>query len=368
MRSILKATTLENKFPIAAVENGCIISKEADITIGFRVELPEIFSVSSKEYEAIHSTWLKAIKVLPAYSIVHKQDWFITEKYILDVHDDKADSFLSKAFERHFNERPYLNHSCYLFLTKTTKERSRQLSNFSILCRGYLVPKEVRDKEGISRFMEAVEQFEQIINASGLLHLCKLTSDEITGTETETGILEKYFTLFDENSVLQDIILDPGKMHIGDKILCLHTLSDLDDLPQKVRTDGRYERLSTDRSDCRLSYAAPVGIMLPCDHVYNQFIFIDDSAENLRRFEKSARNMQSLSRYSRANQINKAWIDEYLNDAHSYGLTSIRAHCNIISWADNEEKLKRIKNEVGSQLALMECKPRHNIIDLPTLF
>ncbi|MCE3543992.1 conjugal transfer protein TraG, partial [Escherichia coli] len=32
------------------------------------------------------------------------------------------------------------------------------------------------------------------------------------------------------------------------------------------------------------------------------------------------------------------------------------------------EELKRIRNDVGSQLALMECKPRHNTTDTPTLF
>ena len=41
MRNTLKATTLERKFPLLAVENGCIISKDADITVAFRVELPE---------------------------------------------------------------------------------------------------------------------------------------------------------------------------------------------------------------------------------------------------------------------------------------------------------------------------------------
>ena len=29
MRNMLKATTLERKFPLLAVENGCIISKDA---------------------------------------------------------------------------------------------------------------------------------------------------------------------------------------------------------------------------------------------------------------------------------------------------------------------------------------------------
>ena len=56
MRNTLKATTLERKFPLLAVENGCIISKDADITVAFRVTLPEVFSVSSAEYEAMHAT------------------------------------------------------------------------------------------------------------------------------------------------------------------------------------------------------------------------------------------------------------------------------------------------------------------------
>lgn len=56
MYSTLKTTTLERKFPLLAVEHGCIVSKEADVTVAFRVELPELFSVTTKEYEAIHAT------------------------------------------------------------------------------------------------------------------------------------------------------------------------------------------------------------------------------------------------------------------------------------------------------------------------
>ena len=305
---------------------------------------------------------------MPNYSILHKQDIFITEKYEPDIRRDEL-SFLSRSFERHFNERPYLHHTCYLFLTKTTKERSRQQSNWNTLCRGFLVPKEIRDKETVERFMETVGQFESIVNDSGLIRLERLTTEEITGTENEPGIIERYLTLSaDGTTMLQDMQLNPDGMRIGDKRLCLHTLSDLDDLPGKVRTDGRYERLSTDRSDCRLSYAAPVGVMLPCDHIYNQWIFIDDSNENLSRFEKMAKNMQSLSRYSRSNQINKEWLDEYLNEAHTNGLQSVRCHCNIIAWAENGNELRRVKNDVGSALALMECTPHHNTTDLPALY
>ena len=368
MRNILKATTLESKFPLLSVEHDCIVSKDADVTVGFRVELPELYTVTSVEYEAIHSAWVKAMKVLPDYSIVHKQDIFIKETY--KPQTDKEDiSFLSRSFERHFNERPYLNHYCYLFLTKTTKERSRTQSNFSTLCRGFIVPKEIKDKETMTKFIEAVGQFASIMNESGFVKLHQLTTDEIIGTDTQAGIVEKYFALSQtDTTCLQDIALKADEMKIGDNILCLHTLSDVEDLPGEVLTDMRYEKLSTDRSDCRLSFAAPIGLMLPCNHIYNQFVFIDDSAANLQKFEKMAKNMHSLSKYSRSNQINKEWIDEYLNEAHSFGLTSVRCHCNVMAWSDDREELKQIKNEVGSQLALMECKPRHNTVDTPTLF
>ena len=368
MRNTLKATTLESKFPLLSVENDVIVSKDADVTVAFRVELPELYTVTSTEYEAIHSAWVKAMKVLPDYSIVHKQDIFIRESYKPDT--DREDiSFLSRSFERHFNERPFLNHTCYLFLTKTTKERSRTQSNFNSLCRGFIVPKEIKDKEAMVKFIEAVGQFASIMNESGFVRLHRLTTDEIVGTGQTAGIVEKYFSLSQtDTTTLKDISLGADEMRIGDNILCLHTLSDVEDLPGNVMTDIRYEKLSTDRSDCRLSFASPVGLLLPCNHILNQYVFIDNSSANLQKFEKMAKNMHSLSRYSRSNQINKEWIDEYLNEAHSFGLTSVRCHCNVMAWSDDREELKRIKNEVGSQLALMECKPRHNTVDTPTLF
>ena len=367
MRNTLKATTLESKLPLLAVEHGCIISKDADVTVAFEVSLPELFTVTSAEYEAMHAAWCKAIKVLPHYSVVHKQDWFVSETYKPELQKEDL-SFLDRSFERHFNERPYLAHKCYLFLTKTTKERMRQQSNFSTLCRGRLTPKEL-NHEMVVKFMESVEQFERIINDTGYVKLRRLSDDEIVGTESTSGLIERYLSLsIGDVNCLEDIDLSAKEMRIGDKMLCLHTLSDTEDLPGKVSTDNRYERLSTDRSDCRLSFASPVGLLLPCNHIYNQYVLIDDPDENLTRFEKTARNMNSLSKYSRSNAINKEWIDQYLNEAHSYSLISVRCHCNIMAWSDDAEELRRIKNDVGSQLATMGCMPRHNTIDCPTLF
>ena len=276
---------------------------------------------------------------------------------------------MSRSYELHFNERPFLNHTSYLYITKTTRERSRQQSNFSILCRGNIIPREVKNRDAVTAFLECVDQFVQIMNDSGFITLERLTTNDIIGTAESPGVLERYLCLSQrDTATLQDMQLNPEEMVVGDKILCLHTLSDVDDLPGSLQTDSRYERFSTDRSDCRLSFAAPIGLLLSCNHVVNQYVFIDDSAESLKRFEKLARNLHSLSRYSRANEINKQWIDAYLNEAHSFGLTAVRCHVNVMAWSEDREELKAIKNDTGSALALMGCKPRHNTIDVPTLF
>ena len=369
MRNVLKVETLERRFPLLSVENGCIVSKDADLTVAFEVELPELYTVTADEYEAMHSSWIKAVKVLPEHSVVCKQDWFVKETYRPKT-DDGEQSFLTRSYELHFNERPYLNHKCYLFLTKTTRERSRRKSDFNTLCRGFLLPKEITDKDAAARFLEAVEQFERIMNDSGHIRLRRLETDEITGTKERPGLVEKYFSLSleDETAVLQDICLKPGRMRIGDKRLCLHTLSDTEDLPGRLSTDMRYERMSTDRSDCRLSFAAPVGLLLSCNHIYSQYVFIDDAQEILQMMEKNSRNMLSLSKYSRSNAINQEWTEMYLDEAHTKGVLPVRCHCNVIAWAEDAEEFRRIRNDTGSQLAMMECTPRYNTIDTPVIY
>ncbi len=199
MRGTLKTSTLESKFPLLRVENNCIISKFADITAAYRVLLPELFTLTGEEYEALHGAWLKALKVLPDYTVVHKQDFFIEERYET-LNDGSERSFLARSYERHFNERPYLRHTCYLFVTKTTPERMRQTSASSVLCRGFIVPREMRDTDAVTRFLEAAEQMERILNDSGLVRVERLTEAEIVGTADDAGLLARYFALSDERS------------------------------------------------------------------------------------------------------------------------------------------------------------------------
>jgi hypothetical protein len=104
--------TLTDILPVYGVEHDAILSKQGDVTIAFKVDLPEIFTLSDQEYEGFHHAWIKAIKVLPKNMVFHKQDWF-TQNEVIGNFSGEDQSFLSRSSERFFNERPYLDHECY---------------------------------------------------------------------------------------------------------------------------------------------------------------------------------------------------------------------------------------------------------------
>ena len=141
--------------PLYGVEHNAILSKMGDITFALKVELPELFTMSNADYETLHHTWIKAIKVLPTYSILHKQDWFTEAKYTSSF-AKKETSFLSRSSDHYFNERPYLDHQCYILLTKKPANRQLSSSMFSSLLRRTIVPEETLHQKNYFDFVNHV--------------------------------------------------------------------------------------------------------------------------------------------------------------------------------------------------------------------
>ncbi len=92
---------LQDILPLYAVEQDMILSKMGDITLVYRLDLPEIFTLSNAEYETLHQSWVRAIKLLPAGIVLHKQDWFVSTSFKGDF--EKEQDFLSLSSERFFH-------------------------------------------------------------------------------------------------------------------------------------------------------------------------------------------------------------------------------------------------------------------------
>jgi len=341
--------------PIYKVENNCILSMQGDITIAYRAELPEIFTLSDRDYETYHQTWIKAVRLLPQFTVLHKQDWFFQGAYRADF-DRNGNSFLSRSSERFFNERECLNHECYIFLTKKPRDRKLSSSAYSNILRKSIVPVETINPILYNDFLDSTGQFERILKDSGFISLQRLNDDQLAGTANHAGIIERYSFLLGENepSLLRDIHLK-DQIRVGEKTCELYTLSSVEDLPALCGSRINYDKYSTDRTKFSIGFASPLGQLLPCNHILNQYIFIEDSAKTLKRLEAKKLRLQSLSAYSRENAISRDAVNDFLNEAIASQRLPIKAHFNVLAWSDDEQGTKKLKNLVGSAMAQMDA-------------
>jgi len=370
---LLKSATLESKQPIYKVENNCLISKNADVTLAFRLELPEVFSQSGEDLASLHSVFVKGVRLLPNYTVLHKQDWFVRDTYAPDFKQERT--MLQHSYESHFYERPFLNHHCYLFITKTSTGRENWNSLSSLLSRSKIVPKEMMDEKVLNSFFNAVGQFVRLLTDAGIGmtqltddDICGTEADEATGTPERVGLLEKYLALdLSDTAPMVDIDLSNG-LKVGSKTCQCYSLGNLDDMPAYVETDVKYDKLSTDKIPFFIGFAAPVGLLLNCNHIYNQYLFVDDHAKTVKMFEKKRNNLNSLSLYSRENAINKEFHDRYLNEAVSDQKQCVRAHANVLVWSEQESEIKELRDITSAAITKMDCRPRENTVDVGGLF
>lgn len=373
---------LEKIFPLGAVEENCIFSKWGDLTLAFELTLPEIFTLNARmengqemgDYRELVETWNKAIGVLPPGSVLHKQDWFVEETYKSNAME-LPESYLDRSSELHFNERPFLHHICYLYLTYSQGERTRTNVGLTSLLRKRIVPKRSLNQSEIDKFMVAVLQFTSILESSRLIKCRRLSNDELQPDKNapvgQSGLIERYMTLSlnDEVVPLMDMDLtSEDELRIGGKYAKFFTISQVDDLPDSVNTNVRIGALSTENSNLCVGYATPIGLMLNCNHIYNQYVFIDDKTLITAELEKKAGNMVALSNFDRANSVNAVMVNNFLTMAAEKSLTPVRIHSNIQVWTEDKLRLPELRNKATASIAKMNVKPRENTRDAAFLF
>jgi conjugation system TraG family ATPase len=359
---------IKDILPLFGVEHDCILSKQGDITIVYELQLPELFTLSDADYELLHQTFIKAIKVLPAQTVFHKQDWFTESKIAADFSAIGV-SFLSRASERFFNERPYLDHQCYVMLTKKPAGRKSGSSLFSNLLRRSIVPEQTLKPQLLQDFLDSAGQFERILKDSGLLSLHRLNNADLSGDKSYCGLVERYLNLQpnERSFILHDISFADG-IQVGPNHCQLFTLADAADLPAYCGSRINYDKYSTDKTKFSVGFASTLGQLLSCNHIYNQYIFIEDSQKTIQKLESKRLRLHSLSAYSRENTISRDATNDYLNELVAQQRLPVKSHFNVFVWTTDKEALKDTRNLVSSALSQMDAVPKQELSGAPQLF
>lgn len=358
---------LKDISPIMDVEHNCILSKQGDITIAFKATLPEIFTQSGDDFEALHQGWVKSIRTLPKDSVLHQQDWFVHSSYKPEP-ANKGSSFLTRSAGRHFTGRSFLEHYSYILLTKKPSGRKVSTSVFSSLLRPTLAPEQTISPLALQELEDKAGQFQRILTDAGI-KLERLTNEALLSDQHKAGLIERYFALSgDEHSLLiNDLQLKEG-MQVGDKYCQLFTLADMDALPAICGSAISYDKYSTDKTRFPIGFAGSLGLLLPCNHIYNQYILVGDVQATLKKFESKRLRLQSLSAYSRENAIARDAVNDFLNECISQSRLPVKAHFNILAWTTDKEELKDVKNLVASALAQMNVAAKSETAGAAQIF
>src|SRR6266542_3571430 len=221
----------------------------------------------------------------------------------------------------------------------------------------------------LQEFFDSCGQFERILSDSGFVRLKRLKEKALLSQPKEHGLIEKYcFFLEKEDSVAIKDITFKDEFKIGDTSCRLYTLADINDLPALCGSRINYDKYSTDRTKFSIGFTSVLGQLLPCNHIYNQYIFIDDVQKTLQKLESKRLRLQSLSAYSQENAIAKEATDNFLNEAIGEQRLPVKAHFNLMVWTADKEKLKELRNLSSSALTQMDATPKIETEGAPQIF
>ena len=359
---------LDERLPIFEVADDWIVNKLGDVCIGLDVEKPELFTLGEADYDNLHLAFVKAIKVLPAGTVLHIQHIFRRDRY--RAKDLPADTgFLDRASERFFEGRPFLRHQCRMYLIRRPAGRHKVTSATSGILRKVLIPADTLDVRVAREFETAVRQFCRILEDSKLIRTRRLRTDELVSTRKKAGIIEQYCYLQDEDEmpVIRDIGLRDA-IRVGDREVALYTLGDAERLPGQCSSWVPYEPYSIEQTKYPVGFAAGLGLLLPFDHIYNQYIVIEDAAVAVKRLESKRLRLQSLSKYSRENLLAHQAVNAFLNEAISKQLRPVRFCANVMVWSDQPGQLQEINNRIGSAMAGMDVVAHQETVGAPQLW
>jgi len=234
----------------------------------------------------------------------------------------------------------------------------------STLLRKTLVPPETLQADCIQHFIDQAGQFERILTDSGFIKMRRLSGIELAGNSTAPGIIERYCQLSETAKQSQtalhregrDITFRPG-IRIGDYHCTLYTMADVEHLPAQCSSRKDYSPYSTDRNPFSIGFTTTLGPLLDCNHIYNQYIIIDDPRETIKKMELKKRRLRSMSAHSRENSLTHEAIDELLKENIAGQRRLVKAHFNIFSWTDDPADVKDQKSKISSAIAQMGGTP-----------
>lgn len=326
---------------------GVLYTKTGEYSAILKMENPvQKYSADTDCYYDFTNLMTAVVQTLGEGYALQKQDVFVRKNFdgrALQVSD--SGKFLSNAYFRFFNGRPYIEGCTYLVITQESK-KSALLSYDNSKWRDFLV---------------------KIRKVADQLHDGGIKSAEFLNVQQAREYADRFFALNfrDAHFSMTNFKVDSEAIHMGTRQCKVYSLLDVDSvgLPSVLRP---YVDMTVNNA------VMPVDLMGEIDHipdvdtvVYNQVIFLPNQKRELALLDKKKNRHASIPNPS--NQMAVEDIKQVQEVIAREGKQLVYAHYNLIVAMDAQKDMQKVTNHlenIFSRQGIHISKRAYNQLEL----
>ena len=350
-----KSVSFDKYIPILTIQDGVVVSKRGELTVGWEVSLPPLCALTEDGYEDLLEALSSAVRALGPGYIVHRQDIYLKDSYKAQ----KLEGFLSESYERHFSDREHLVHRQYLYLTLALKDApNRSISSSGAF--GISIPKGEFLAKDLATLLSKASEFASVMSSRGGYTLSRLDDMQLA------AIVFNHSRIYSRDNIYSDIERGTDRVKCGPRTLWAYSISESRSLPTILSPSQRADSLSGSSSEIHLSTSAAIGPLLECEHMVNTYIFTLNQGDTMREMGGRKRRMTSMGQ-NPENRIAAEELEEFADQAHKESLTCVKAHTNILVWGDEHQE-QVLRSRISSALSGMNILCVQNTSDTHVLW
>ncbi|MCX2838418.1 TraG family conjugative transposon ATPase [Salinimicrobium sp. CDJ15-81-2] len=334
--------------PIIDIQDNIIFANNGNVVLCYEGMLPEIYSLSEKDFKDIHGVWFQALKSLPNGSVVHKQDIYLKKSYSAELLPNTT--FLEKATHEHFKGREYMEHRCYLFFILTKNKalnNPKYVNPFRKVSKGMC--QELDDN--LKSFISSVSDSVSFINNSRRMSFLPLGAVEIQ------ALTNSFFNGFSEGFDT-DMLLNKSNIQVGDNYFDALAINSERCFGETVQSSKVNERFTSDEFIFHQGFIDGLGLTLNENHMVNQILYLDDKQKWRKLLDNKIEELHKSSNFGSQNKVVLGKIQHILDQINADDTSRIiRGHFNVIYWAKEAGELAQIASKVKTEFKELDITP-----------
>ncbi len=344
---------LDKVLPIQCIDKNFIINGDGDITAGYKLFLPEVFSLPEEDARKLFEDFNGILKMLPAGTIIHEQRFFFTDRYRNPGIGD-VQNYIEKENLKYYETKPVLKNYTHLYVTFTDKTSiHKNIYNSSLLRKaGYPFKQPYRDYEKrIPEIENLLINFENGIKGIPAFNMLRMNDEELNNSlfdylncsyEQPTGDATR-------QAVSPMSVSGQGDFKVGNQSIAILSLAEEGAVlyphnkTPKTSPSASFSQgiPAPENIKSKASMIYPLGLGLPVNHILNVTIEITDPDAVLTQLKGKSKGLNFLSIFYEPAAQKQKQISRFCEEISEKGYSTAYTSVNIILKDTDRHQLQR---------------------------